>query len=305
MDNVCLVTQYMRNLENAENSLRLGEVLVSVRPSKLLVVLWKNFNSNKDSIRVVSGNANVEAIVNGYNVTADASGCVIAVSNKYDIIRFNGSGTEVCYEVDANQFEWCENAFNAISRGKILGDIKYLQNDVIGYAQYMDFSEAEGNFDLAKVTNFNTVSLNNNVALIATGTFTQFGGYNAKYKTSPTPIPLNYCNYDGDDMSNEGPLWSGNIETDMRVSANYLRVRFDGNQVTGRLEKWIEKMIAVKSVGSNLRVLSKSSMTLNNTTLLNANFLFHFNSDTVTVTENNSATVIGTYTKATSTWSWV
>ena len=309
MANNCLVTK-LKGVVNNDSLKKLGETLVEILPSMELNVTWSDFDPSKDSIRVVSGNATISSITNGIKATADANGCVVGVSNKYSVNSFNSAGNTVGYILNADDFKNCNNRFSTISRVKVRGDISNISSNLISYFLLVDLSESNGNLDLSKVEEPITFALGNaeNVSLIATGNFSSYPvGYDGVvFKESVSPIPLSYWDVTAtvDAMLCRGIKWQGNIETDFNPAEAINRIRLDGTQLTGQLEKFIEKLITTKTDGSAIRIASTSNMTFNGQILDNFDVVFTFYSDTIVAKIAGTETVVATYTKATGAWTY-
>jgi hypothetical protein len=227
----------------------------------------------------------------------------------------NSSGDDANYIVNADDFENVSTKISTLSRAKIIGNISNLFNGVkIDWFQKLDLSEAYGKIDISKVGH--VISLKNNncrdIMVIASSDFTGGlpDGLDAVFKESVPPIDIaNWkVNVDIDSCLVTGLIWTGNIETDLNPINNIYRIKFNGTGLTGQLEKFIEKQIPLKATTEPLnffRIDSTSNMTFHNQTLNRSSFIFRFYSDRVeAMNTSDQTTVIATYTKATSTWTY-
>lgn len=307
MSNNCLVTK-LKSVVNNDNLLKLGEFTVDILPNKTFAVTWSGFDSIKDTIRIISGEGTISSIQDGYTFTAGTNGCKIGVSNKYQVNTLNATTDEVCYSLDCLHFKNAGNSFHTLSKGKLIGNIEDIWHNLINYSQILDLSEAKGNLDLSKCNFASVISRNNpNVSLTTTGTFhTIPGGEGTVFKPSSIQLTLFEPTARSKEATSKGINWIGNIETNLIANEYVNRIRLDGQQLTGRLEKYVEKLIASKNAGDFVRIYTNSAMTFHDITCANKGFVFNFNADTVTVTEDaTGSAVIATYTKASGTWSYV
>jgi len=307
MSTNCLVTKLKSVVDN-NNLLKLDEFRLVLYSGKTVIITWLNYNADTCKVRAVSGSITSTPVSDGYQITAGDSDCVLIFSNKGNIWKLyspNGESTPIM-ELDAEQFHGYNLQLENLSRCKLYGDITPLFA-FIYRSDYCDFSDAIGELDIWRMGIFFAVAGNSDVSIM-----THTNIVNATYIDAFTtfkagnPISLSALTSSGlRSFTIRNVHFTGNVETDLTTFANLGSIVLNGPTLTGRLEKWVEKMADVKAVGTKCRVQSDSSnMTLIGRSLNNSNYLFTFNADDITITIADYPTVVGRYNKSTQTWAW-
>lgn len=307
MSTNCLVTKLKSVVDN-NNLLKLDEFRLVLYQDKTFVITWSDFNSETCKVRVVSGSISSTSITNGYEITANISDCVIIISNKIKISSLydKNAGSVPIMELETAPFLGYNPHIEVLSRCKFYGDITPLFTFAFR-SDYCDFSQAYGEIDIYRMASFSSIAGNSEVSIITTNNIVNatYIDPRTKFKAG-NPIALSKLTSSGlRSFTVRDVSFTGNIETDLATFANLGSIVLNGPSLTGRLEKWVEKMADVKAVGTVYRVQSDSSnMTLIGRSLNNSNYLFHFNAADITITIADNPTVVGRYNKSTQTWAW-
>lgn len=310
----CNVKKYKKTV--SANIRKLGEAWITALPNKEITIRWSSYNSETDVVRIVSGNGTIRTATNGYIVTAGSEGCVIGASEKYRISQVVSDGTEVCFEVNAEDFSCRLAPISQFSRAKVIGELTSMfDNNTLAWFEHFDLSEAYGVFSVA--SNVNTLKPVNGklapqVQLSFSSALTALKKIQGVFKT--TNMPITYIPssviFFFDEIGNTSVNLVGNIsEMTIITGEGSRRINVNGPQLVGDLRAYIASC-AAKSSGS-IRFLNtdKSGMTFYETVMANNDdfagigVIAEFSANEIVVKYKNDTTVLSTYNKSTQTWS--